>query len=377
MSTAFYCAREGMKVVLLEKQPALGILTTALSTECFRIQFNSPELVDLVRGSMKIMENFGQETGLPEIDINIRHHGYIYVTSDPAKAKVNRKTVQLQHQLGLTDVELLDGGEARIRFPYLSQDVISARYRAGDGWLSVHELVHGFARASQARFLLDTTVIGIIRDRNGIAAVRTDRGAISTRQLVVAAGPFSGRVAEMAGCHLPVTILRRHRLAVLNCSQVPVDAPFTMDDDTGVYWRPEGNGALIGRAYDTEPEEPRETVPTDWTFPAMVLDPDSPYSAGRLSPFWQTAPDLLVKSNLNLTAGQYTYSPDHMPLIGHHPCVPGLAVNTGFSGHGIMSAPEAGRRLALMLAGKYTGENPFRPDRFAEGKTLEAKETVY
>jgi sarcosine oxidase subunit beta len=225
--------------------------------------------------------------------------------------------------------------------------------------------------------MLDTTVTGIEQDESGISAVQTSRGTIKTGQVVIAAGPFTGQLAKIMGVELPLTLLRRHRLAVLSTNRIPADAPFTMDDDTGVYWRPEGNGALLGRAYDDEPEVPKEIVPTDWTFPAMVLDPDSPYSAGRLSTFWRDAPYLLIKSNLNLVAGQYTYTPDHMPLVGPVPSVPGLSVITGFSGHGIMAAPASGRRLALILAGKFTGENRFRPERFEEGMAWEARETVY
>ena len=379
VSTAFFCARAGLKTVVVEKREALGTLTTARSTECFRAQFESPADIALMSGSIEILAHFAEVVGIPDVDINFRPQGYLYATTDPQQAKAYKELVEAQHKCGLTDVELLNGDEARIRFPYLGPQVIAARYRVGDGWLSVHEMLYGFVKGSQAQFFLQTLAIGIICDRKGVAAVETNRGTIEGRTVVVAAGPFSGRVAQLAGIELPVTLLRRHRLAVLRCDLVPQRAPFTIDDDTGVYWRPEGAGALMGKAFEQEPEEPKEVVPVDWTFPVMLPDPSSPWSAGRLSLFWNEASNLLHKSNIDLSAGQYIYTPDHMPIIGPCATVPGLFVNTGYSGHGIMGGPEGGSRLTQFIIGQaLDSNNPFSLERFSRPEALyKAKEKVY
>lgn len=378
VSSAFFLSRAGLKTVVVEKREALGSLTTASSTECFRAQFESPENIALMLGSIEILSRFPEVVGVPDADINLRQQGYLYVTTDPREAEVYREIVRAQHKAGLTDVELLSGDEARARFPYLSPQIVAARYRTGDGWLSVHEMLYGFVKGSQAQFLLQTAAIGIALDREGVAAVETDRGTIETRRVVIAAGPFSRHVACLAGVELPLTLLRRHRLAVLHCDLVPRRAPLTIDDDTGVHWRPEGAGALMGKAFEEEPEEPKEVVPTDRSFPAMVLDPQSPYRASRVSPFWNRATNLLNRSNLDLYAGQYTYTPDHMPIIGPCSGVPGLYVNTGYSGHGIMGAPEGGKRLAHLIVGKASdSENPFSFERFfVPGAVLEPKEKI-
>lgn len=378
VSTAFFCSQAGLKTIVVEKREALGSLTTASSTECFRAQFESPENIELMLGSIEIFSHFDEVIGIRDADISFRQQGYLYVTTDSQQAEIYREIVKAQHQTGLTDVELLSGDEAQTHFPYLSPQVVAARYRAGDGWLSAHEMLYGFVKGSQAQFLLQTAAIGITLDAEGVAAVETDRGTIETRRVVIAAGPFSGRVARLAGVELPLTLLRRHRLAVLHCDLVPRRAPMTIDDDTGVHWRPEGAGALVVKAFDEEPEEPKELVPVDRGFPAMVLDPQSPHSAGRVSPFWNRAANLLNKSNLDLCAGQYTYTPDHVPIIGPCSGVPGLFLNTGYSGHGIMGGPEGGRRLAQLIMGQTSdSDNPFSFERFLGPKAvLKPKEKI-
>ena len=48
-ATAFFAARAGLSAVILEKRPALCTLTTPVSTGAFRLQFDNPEEIALVR----------------------------------------------------------------------------------------------------------------------------------------------------------------------------------------------------------------------------------------------------------------------------------------------------------------------------------------
>lgn len=115
-------------------------------------------------------------------------------------------------------------------------------------------------------------------------------------------------------------------------------------------------------ALPEEPSEPMERVPADWTFPAVVLD-----GAARLTPFWDKVAQTLARDRVFLSAGQYTCTPDHKPAIG--PCreVPGLYVNGGYSGHGIMASPGGARLIVqLILDPTASADNPFRCERFAE-----------
>ena len=96
---------------------------------------------------------------------------------------------------------------------------------------------------------------------------------------------------------------------------------------------------------DEDGTEPADPVPTDWTFPAVVMD-----QASRAVPFWATIIQRLTGSEVSLAAGQYTCTADGLPLIGG--CeIEGLHFHTGDNGWGIEAGPEAGRRLAAIVAG--------------------------
>jgi sarcosine oxidase subunit beta len=283
-----------------------------------------------------------------------------------------RSRVERQRSVGLNDVEFLDGDEVRYRFPSAGPEVTAASWRAKDGWLSAHELTYGFAKASAATFALRTEAKGISTDSSGVSAVVTGRGTIATRRVMISTGPFASVVAGWLGISLPLVNLRRQKAVIGRVPQVPRHAPMTIDADTGAYWRPEVEGAALGWALPEEPGPPTENVPTDWTFPAVVLD-----GAARLTPFWNGVAATLTRDNVFLSAGQYTCSPDNKPIIGPSACVRGLHFNLGYAGHGIMASP-GGSRLAidLLLHPEQNEQNLFRLERFGKETTELCREAM-
>jgi len=57
-----------------------------------------------------------------------------------AGALHQRQFADVLHGWGVGDLELLTGDEARYRFPYLSPEIIQARFRQADGWLDPKRL---------------------------------------------------------------------------------------------------------------------------------------------------------------------------------------------------------------------------------------------
>lgn len=360
-ATAFYATEAGFDTVVVERREGLGTLTTAASEECFRAQFDDADNVRMMLESIAVFQDFAEVVRIPGYDISIHQQGYLFLTDADEGVELLRRRVQLQHSIGLADVEFLSGHETRRRFPFVGPSVLAATFRAKDGWLSAHELTYGFARGSSALFALRTGATAIRTDAHGVTAVVTTRGEVSTRCVVVAAGPFSGVVSSWAGVQLPLTNLRRQKVVLGKVGLVPRGAPMTIDADSGPYWRPEVEGAALGWALPEEPSEPLEQVPTDWTFPAVVLD-----GAGQLVPFWKQVAETLTRDSIFLSAGQYVCTPDQKPIIGPCSAVPGLHFNLGYSGHGIMGSPGGARLLVdLVIDPKANAGNPFRYERFA------------
>ncbi len=363
VATAFWLSRAGLDTVLIEMRDGLSTLTTPNSIESFRAQFTEPAMAALALPSIDVFENFAEVIGIPGYDIALHHQGYLFVTDDEDMVDQLQTAVATHHRLGVTDSEFLSGEEVQTRFPYVSPKVVAATFRQKDGWFSSHEVTQGFAKGSSARFLLRTKVTGILQDAQGVQGVETNRGTISTRVVVNAAGPFAGVVGRMVGLDLPLEPVRRQKVFVTPKPQIPQDAPLCIDLIREAYWRPETGGALLGWVDPDEPvSEPSENVPADWDFPAIILD-----KLIEFFPFWEEVAANLRKSDVQVSAGHYVYTPDDQPLIGPVPEVGGFYLNCGYWA-GVMLSPEAGKRIADLISGAMKSEaNPLRPTRYKEG----------
>ncbi len=366
-ATAFFAARAGLRPLLLERRPALCTMTTAAATGGYRLQFDNAEELALVRESVTVFQDFSAVTGQTTYDPMLRPHGYLWLATEADTATRQRDLVAMQHGWGQDDIELLSGDEVRYRFPYVAENVIQARFRQRDGFLDPKRITMGFAAGSGASVAVNCGVTGFRVTGGRLTAVKTDAGIVQTDTAVVACGPLSGLLADAVGVRLPIAAVRRQKVILPDLPDVPPDAPMTIDEETGVHWRPALRGAyLLFTDPTTPPTAPVEDVPTDRRFAFRLLDPASPVAAARTALFWRA---VWERNNAPwlIQAGQYTMTPDHRPLVGPT-AVTGLWVHTGYSGHGVMGSPAGSRLLVDMLVGTVPVDaNPFRLDRpFAE-----------
>ncbi|MGQ9489831.1 MAG: NAD(P)/FAD-dependent oxidoreductase [Anaerolineae bacterium] len=355
-AAAFFLARAGLRPVIIERLPVLAGLTTSKSMEAFRAQFVEPEHISLMLESIDFYVHFAERTGLADCDIGLHQQGYLFLTGRPEQIAEFQERVTAQHAHGLSDVAFLDGDTVRKEFPYVSAVVVAGTFRQGDGWLSSNEAAQGFARASGAQIVLNTTAIGFLLSGGRVTSVQTDRGIIATPVVVLAAGPYAARVAALAGVELPLQVIRRHRVTIGEHPLIPTWAPMTIDQDTAAHWRPEGPGAALAWAQAHEqPSEPVDNVRPNPNFPFEVLE-----GVSRLSPFWEKVASALKSNQVRLSAGQYTMTPEGEPIVGPHPELDGLYLMVSCNGHGVMAAPGVGRLLADLVMGRRDdASNPF------------------
>ncbi|MGH8016472.1 MAG: NAD(P)/FAD-dependent oxidoreductase, partial [Candidatus Zixiibacteriota bacterium] len=83
-------------------------------------------------------------------------------------------------------------------------------------------------------------------------------------------------------------------------------------------------------------------------------------------------PKLETAEIANQWAGLYESTPDHLAVIGWEQEVKGMFHCCGFSGHGIMHSPAAGKVTAEILSGEKSSINisALSPERFAKGELV-------
>ena len=362
-SVAYHLARRGITdVLVVEREKMLGTGSTGRNAGGVRHQFSNEANIRLSIESIALLERFADEVGQA---IDFHQDGYLFLLSSPQSVETFRRNAALQRSLGV-DVRWLDAADTVRLAPGLNPDgVLGATFCQRDGIADPNGVTMGFARAAQALGVSierDTEVTGIRVERDRIAGIETTRGAVDTRRLVNAAGPYARQVGLLAGTDVPVDPYRRHIfIAALdsdgsNRTRMPASRIMVIDFDTTFYFHREGAGMLFGMG------DPNETPTFDttvrWDFLPHVIE----VAVRRL-------PALADAAISHAWAGLYEVTPDANPSIGPAHGVDGLFLINGFSGHGFQHSPAAGRVLADVIAGRdpHFDLRPFAAARFAAG----------
>jgi sarcosine oxidase subunit beta len=214
-----------------------------------------------------------------------------------------------------------------------------------DGHASPNDVVQAYAaqaRARGVRVLEDTPVTGIVVERGRVAGVRTPAGAIATRLVVNAAGPWAPLVGRMAGLELPVDPRRRHIFVTDAFDGIRHPLPLVTDTGSGFYCRSEQGAILMSPGDVGEITEYEARV--DWSALEQTVE-----KAVRRIPALERA------QIRHAWAGLRPLTPDGRAVLDWAPGVEGLFLAVGFCGHGFQHSPAVGETVAeLLLDGRST-----------------------
>ncbi|TAK11458.1 MAG: FAD-binding oxidoreductase [Anaerolineae bacterium] len=359
-STAHHLAQRGVKdIVLLEKEDFFGLGATGRCAGGVRYQFATEVNIRLSLASLPILERFKQEMGQ---DVDYRQCGYLFLLTNETDIAAFERNVALQHRLGVM-TEWLTGDEVRRRLPQMRlEDVLKGVFHGKDGLCDPNGVVMGYVNNAARLGVQALTGIEVtgVQSRGGrVAAVQTSKGVIETSQVVNAAGPWAGRIGELAGIEIPITPIRRQMLTTTPLPQIPADFPFVIDFAQSLYFHREGDGLLTGMSNPTEKPGFDQNVDPDWELINLEK------AAARL-PLLETA------GLASHWAGLYEVTPDAHPIFGRTP-LEGFYLVAGFSGHGFMHGPISGKLMAeIMLDGAASTVDVSMLDfaRFAEGRLI-------
>jgi len=359
-STAYHLAARGQKnILLLEKEDFFGTGATGRCAGGVRYQFGTQINIRLSLESLPMLERFKDEIG--QI-IDYRKTGYLFLLTNQAEVAIFKRNVELQNRLG-AKTEWLSGDEIRKRLPMMHLEEVSAgSFNPRDGLVDPNSVVMGYISAAQrlgCQAISSISVTGIQTRSGRVVCVNTPDQIISVPLVVDATGPWANLTGQMAGIQIPVTPLRRQWLTTNALPELPTDFPFVIDFAQSLYFHPEGRGLLTGMSNPLETPGYDQNIDPDWELVHMEA------AIKRLP--------LLERAGLaSRMAGLYEVTPDAHPIFGKTP-VDGYYVVTGFSGHGFMHGPIAGKLMSeIILDGKATTLDISMLDlaRFAEGRLI-------
>lgn len=335
-STAFHLAQLGRRDVILVEREAVGAGSTARSAGMIKLQFSGQANVKL---SLLSLEIFRSLESLLDRPIGFVECGLATLVWAGDEARY-RENVAIQQRLGVP-ASFIGVPELRELNPHVVGDGLAgATWCPADGYASPSDVMSGLADAARrvgVRIQTGFPAVRVLTANGRVDAVEVADRSIECRYVVNAAGPWAAPVAATAGIDLPVVAIRRVIIVTKPmAASIPRNFPMLSDFRKRFYMRPEVGGLLIGVSNAEEP--PSWSTEVDWPFIERAL-PDVTF---RL-------PILEQAEALTAWGGLIDYSPDHHPILGAVPGLEGFLCANGFSGHGFMHGPAAGRLIAEQI----------------------------
>ncbi|MEU6930941.1 FAD-dependent oxidoreductase [Streptomyces sp. NPDC046374] len=355
---AFYAARSGLSVAVVDRGPVAGGTTGAGEGNLLVSDKEAGPELDLALLSTRLWRELAGE--LPDTEYEPK--GGLVVAPDETTLKALRTYAEGQRAAGVEHAEVTADRLHDLE-PHLAPGLAGAFHYPQDAQVQPAKAAARLLAASGAEVHLGEQVTEILTDATGaVRGVRTPRRELLAPAVVNAAGTWGGEIARLAGTHLPVLprrgfvlvteplprVVRRKVYAADYVADVASDSA-SLQSSAVVEGTPSGP-VLIGAT--------RERVGFDRTLSTEALR--------RLAAQAQALFPVLAQVDVQrVYHGFRPYLPDHLPAIGADPRVPGLHHACGHEGAGIGLAPGTGAIVAARLAGTEPPMDPapFRPDR--------------
>ena len=365
-SVAYYLAREGVAVTILERE-SIGSGASAHATGSLSLlgaEFSAGASFEMARASYAEFPDLAAElesaTGM---DLLYQRRPSLRLALDDEEVELIKSLMAWQQPH--VKMRWVDAGEVHAIEPRLSPAIIGAVYEDESAQLDSYRFNLALARGAELKGtgILSREATGLVTDGSRIAGVKTASGDIHCGAVVVAAGTWSRAFTPWLGFPVPVRPMKGERL-LLNYPGEPLPVLLSSPKRGHMISRLDGLtsvGSTGGRDYDQKElfwgeefdRQPTETARLELLQRAIDV-----------------FPDLERAELIQQLAGSRPLSPDSKPIIGPVPGLEGVLLATGHTTKGIHLGPVTGRIIADYICRGATDMvddmSEFLPDRFAE-----------
>ncbi|MEK1891904.1 MAG: FAD-binding oxidoreductase [Rhizobium sp.] len=398
---AYYLARRGLKVALVEKG-RIGAEQSSRNWGWCRQQNRDARELPMATKSLDLWESFAAET---EEDTGFRRCGLFYLSNSDEELAGWARWRDFARTAGVT-THMLDSVAATERGRATGKPWKGGVFSPTDGTADPASAAPAVAAAT---LKLGGTVHqscaarGIETEGGRVCGVVTEHGTIRTKIAVLAGGAWASSFCHQLGIRFPQASIRSSILSVSPGATGLPDALHTTA--VSVTRRGDGGHTLAisgGGRVDLTPQQLRfaphflpmfvrrwrslapgglqgirsghETL-ARWRLDAptpmermRILDPAIDKRTIRITHLRavELLPALKSTKITAAWAGYVDSTPDGVPGIGEIATVPGFILAAGFSGHGFGIGPGAGHLIADIVTGDepIVDPRPYHPDRF-------------
>jgi len=285
----------------------------------------------------------GQSTGFAPI-------GLIEVAADEGRLEEYRRVAAFNRLMG-TEVHEISPTEVADLFPPArTDDLLAGFYMPQDGRVNPVDATMALAKGARMQgvtILESTPVLDVLVTDGRVVGVRTERGDIECEYVVNCAGMWARQLAERSGVTVPNQAAEHYYLLTDPIPGLDPDLPVLEDPGSYGYYRPEGDGMMIGLFEPVCAPWHVDAIPEDASF--LTLPPDWERMGPYLEKAMARVPASMEVGIRTFFCGPESFTPDLSPVVGESPEVRGYFVAAGLNSIGILTGGGIGRAIATWI----------------------------
>lgn len=338
-SAAYFLARDGRRVVVLEREAQPGYHSTGRSAALFTENYGPRAIRALSIASRAFFET--PPEGMVDAPV-LTDRGVLFYCPEGQEAALERCAEEGRAAgAPLTEISVDD---ACAMLPLLRRDQVKAALlETGAKDMDVAALHQGFLRLMKRHGgeIVTTAEVETIEQGAGHWTVATRAGdAFQAPVVINAAGAWADEVGKLAGVK-PIGLQPKRRTACLvsvPAGMNPERWPMVLDAEENFYAKPDAGKLLVSPA-DATPVPPHDVQPEELDV-AIAVD--------RL----MTALDIEVRAVDHKWAGLRSFVADGVPVVGSRAGEGGFFWLAGQGGYGIQTCAAMGELASALAQGK-------------------------
>ncbi len=346
--TAFYLAKAGFKVLVVDGAPSVGQGSNKRAIGGVRATHSDLAKIRLCLRSIEIFRTWQEVYG---DDIEWVTGGYNYVAYREQEEETLKTLLARQKSLGL-NIDWYDKDDLLKIVPGLNPDhLLGGTFSPEDGNCSPLLALHAFyvqACQAGATFHYNEPVTELVIHSGKIKGVKTPEGEYAADVVINASGAWARQIGLMANIDLPVNP-DCHEAGITE-SVAQFLGPMVVDIRPGpgssnFYFYQHKTGQII---FCITPS------PSIWGFDTDETAVFLPQIARRMIDVMPKLQNIRVRRTWR---GLYPMTPDGSPIVGWAKEVQGMINAVGMCGQGFMLGPGTGELLARMVANQLSAED--------------------
>jgi sarcosine oxidase subunit beta len=358
-STAYYAAKKGMKVIVIDKDGVIGNGGSSRNGGGVRVSGRLAPEIPLAKYAVEnIWPNLADELG---VDIEYHRGGNIRFAFHEKDLPALENIKRTNEAYGV-NIELIDRAEAKRRCPYVGDSVVGAAVCDIDGSANPLKATLAMYRAARnlgVAYYSGEEAVAVQNVRGKARRVITANGNVYEGEHIVLACSYQARaLANTVGVDFPFR-QKLIEIFVTEATKPMFDFMFSaVGASGGAYGHQTEHGSFVwggDSGHEHHPIFEKDTF-------QCIQPTASAISRGTMTYF----PALAELKVIRTWAGWIDLCEDLVPVIGPVEEVPGLMVAAGYSAHGFCLGPVSGKILAEVAVGETpcVDWKPLAYDRF-------------